>query len=159
MNTVVITRKTVCVNSNFSVYKRDWRWYILIYSEKEFWFYMYEYVFYFVIYAFLGWCTEVVYKAVTVGQFVNRGFLNGPVCPIYGFGMVFVIWALTPVTDNAFFCLWVVLSLQRCLNGLRALYSKSCFTPNGGTIQASLLILAVTFASNFQFCGLLRACL
>ena len=64
---------------------------------------MYEYVFYFVIYAFLGWCTEVVYKAVTVGQFVNRGFLNGPVCPIYGFGMVFVIWALTPVTDNAFF--------------------------------------------------------
>ena len=64
---------------------------------------MYEYVFYFVIYAFLGWCTEVAYKAVTVGQFVNRGFLNGPVCPIYGFGMVFVIWALTPVTDNAFF--------------------------------------------------------
>ena len=63
---------------------------------------MYEYVFYFVIYAFLGWCTEVASKAVTVGQFVNRGFLNGPVCPIYGFGMVFVIWALTPVTDNAF---------------------------------------------------------
>lgn len=42
---------------------------------------MYEYVFYFVIYAFLGWCTEVAYKAVTVGQFVNRGFLNGPGVP------------------------------------------------------------------------------
>lgn len=63
---------------------------------------MYEYICYFIIYAFLGWCTEVAYKAVTVGQFVNRGFLNGPVCPIYGFGMVFVIWALTPVVDNAF---------------------------------------------------------
>lgn len=63
---------------------------------------MYEYICYFIIYAFLGWCTEVAYKAVTVGQFVNRGFLNGPVCPIYGFGMVFVIWALTPVVDNEF---------------------------------------------------------
>ena len=31
---------------------------------------------------------------------MNRGFLNGPVCPIYGFGMVIVLYALTPLVDN-----------------------------------------------------------
>lgn len=55
---------------------------------------------YFLIYAFLGWCTEVAYKAVTTGEFINRGFLNGPVCPIYGFGMLLIIWVLEPVKDN-----------------------------------------------------------
>lgn len=45
---------------------------------------------YFLIYSFLGWCTEVVYAAVCKGRVVNRGFLNGPVCPIYGFGILAV---------------------------------------------------------------------
>ena len=45
---------------------------------------------YFLIYSFLGWCTEVAYAAVCEGRVVNRGFLNGPVCPIYGFGILTV---------------------------------------------------------------------
>ena len=57
-------------------------------------------IWYFFIYAFLGWCTEVVYKAATAGKFVNRGFLNGPVCPIYGFGVVLVIGALSPLSEH-----------------------------------------------------------
>lgn len=63
---------------------------------------MYEYLCYFVIYSFLGWCTEVAYAAVNSGKFVNRGFLNGPVCPIYGFGMIIVIICLNPLTHNKF---------------------------------------------------------
>ncbi len=58
---------------------------------------IYEAVWIFVIYAFLGWCCEVIFAAVTEGRFINRGFLNGPVCPIYGFGMlmtVFFLWRL-----------------------------------------------------------------
>lgn len=43
---------------------------------------------YFLIYSFLGWVVEVVYQALEKGLVVNRGFLNGPVCPIYGFGVV-----------------------------------------------------------------------
>jgi uncharacterized membrane protein len=38
--------------------------------------------------------------AVTVGKVENRGFLNGPVCPIYGCGMLGVLIALTPVSDK-----------------------------------------------------------
>ena len=45
---------------------------------------------YFLLYSFLGWCTEVAYAAVCEGRVVNRGFLNGPVCPIYGFGILAV---------------------------------------------------------------------
>lgn len=57
-------------------------------------------LFYFIIYAFLGWCLEVAYAALCDGRFVNRGFLNGPVCPIYGFGVVIVITLLSPLADN-----------------------------------------------------------
>lgn len=46
---------------------------------------------FFIIYAVIGWVTEVIYQAVSKGIVVNRGFLNGPVCPIYGFGSLFVI--------------------------------------------------------------------
>ena len=44
----------------------------------------------FVIYSFLGWCLEVGVKLYEDHKFVNRGFLIGPYCPIYGFGAVFM---------------------------------------------------------------------
>ena len=63
---------------------------------------MYEYIWDFFIYAFLGWCAEVSFAALTSGKFVNRGFLNGPLCPIYGFGAVIVLYCLTPLKNNLF---------------------------------------------------------
>lgn len=45
---------------------------------------------FFLVYSFLGWCVEVIYQAAAKGKIVNRGFLNGPVCPIYGFGVLAV---------------------------------------------------------------------
>ncbi len=54
----------------------------------------------FFLYAFLGWCVEVAFVAVNCGRVVNRGFLNGPVCPIYGFGMLAVLVLLEPVEQN-----------------------------------------------------------
>ena len=61
---------------------------------------LYRFIWIFFIYAFLGWCTEVSYATLVTGKFVNRGFLNGPVCPIYGFGVVIVLTCLTPLADN-----------------------------------------------------------
>lgn len=49
---------------------------------------VYQLLMLFLIYSFLGWCVEVSFVAVTTGRVVNRGFLNGPVCPIYGVGML-----------------------------------------------------------------------
>lgn len=61
---------------------------------------LYEVLWIFVIYAFLGWCTEVAYAGLDKGEFVNRGFLNGPYCPIYGMGVLIVVAVLTPLKDN-----------------------------------------------------------
>ena len=61
---------------------------------------LYHILWIFFIYAFLGWCTEVSYAATKTGRFVNRGFLNGPWCPIYGFGVVIVLSLLEPLKNN-----------------------------------------------------------
>lgn len=55
---------------------------------------------YFIIYSFLGWCCEVGFAAAVEGKFVNRGFLNGPVCPIYGFGIILLVALLKPFIGN-----------------------------------------------------------
>jgi uncharacterized membrane protein len=55
---------------------------------------------FFLIYAFLGWCLEVTYQAVEQGKFINRGFLGGPYCPIYGVGAIVVALALYPLRNT-----------------------------------------------------------
>lgn len=62
----------------------------------------YELVWIFIVYAIIGWCTEVSYAALDTGKFVNRGFLNGPYCPIYGCGVVIVVTILTSLEENVF---------------------------------------------------------
>ena len=49
---------------------------------------------YFLIYAFIGWLLETVYAIGTLGHFVKRGFLYGPLCPIYGWGAVILVCIL-----------------------------------------------------------------
>lgn len=61
---------------------------------------LYQAVWIFLVYAFLGWCAEVAFAAVHHGKFVNRGFLNGPVCPIYGVGMLVVVTLLWGLRHN-----------------------------------------------------------
>lgn len=61
---------------------------------------LYTILWIFYLYAALGWCAEVAFAAVKTRTFVNRGFLNGPYCPIYGVGMVIVVLCLTPIADN-----------------------------------------------------------
>ena len=55
---------------------------------------------YFTAYSILGWACETFYCSVGNRKFVNRGFLNGPVCPVYGFGAVLVILLLQSTEKN-----------------------------------------------------------
>lgn len=66
---------------------------------------LYEFAWIFLIYGFLGWCVEVIFATVKTGHFINRGFLNGPVCPIYGVGIIGVLTLLAPVQWNIFLLL------------------------------------------------------
>ena len=54
----------------------------------------------FFIYSFIGWVIEVIYYGITEGKFINRGFLAGPLCPVYGLGFYAAIWIFEPFKDN-----------------------------------------------------------
>lgn len=58
------------------------------------------YILYFFIYSFIGYVIEVIYCSIAERKVVSRGFLFGPILPIYGFGMVAVLWATQSVKDN-----------------------------------------------------------
>ena len=49
----------------------------------------------FIIYSFIGWSIEVVGKLIEKHKFINRGFLVGPICPIYGWGCIAIILLLS----------------------------------------------------------------
>ena len=82
-------------------------------------------VFYFIIYSFLGWCLESIYKTIILKKPINSGFLYGPVCPMYGIGAIIMI-GLSTLSDNIIiifilsfvvFSLWeyvVAVILEKC---------------------------------------------
>lgn len=63
---------------------------------------LFDLIYFFAIYSFLGWCTEVIYYIKKEHKFVNRGFLYGPFCPIYGSGIISIIVLLDNLKNNIF---------------------------------------------------------
>lgn len=61
---------------------------------------LYHILNWFFIYSFLGWVWESSYVSVKEKRPVNRGFVTGPVCTIYGFGAVSVYLILKPISNN-----------------------------------------------------------
>ena len=64
---------------------------------------VYQLAFFFFIYSFAGWCIEVCCAAIQKRKFVNRGFVNGPLCPIYGSGAVLFAVFLPELKEAPFF--------------------------------------------------------
>ena len=52
---------------------------------------VYIYFLYFLIFAIIGWILETCFSFYALGHFTKRGFLYGPLCPIYGFGALILI--------------------------------------------------------------------
>ena len=59
-----------------------------------------QWLLFFFLYCFLGWVWESCYVSAKQRQWVNRGFLHGPMLPIYGFGAVIILWATLPVRQS-----------------------------------------------------------
>ena len=59
-----------------------------------------KYFLYFITYSFLGWLMEVLCSLVEQKKFVNRGFLIGPICPIYGYGVLAIIFLIGKDTSD-----------------------------------------------------------
>ena len=61
-----------------------------------------QWVLLFFFYCFCGWVWESCYVSICQRRWVNRGFLNGPLLPIYGFGAIIILFATLPVEDNLY---------------------------------------------------------
>lgn len=63
----------------------------------------YELCWFYFIYSFIGWCGEVCAAAIQRRKFVNRGFMSGPLCPVYGTGAAAFAVFLPELRGNLFF--------------------------------------------------------
>ena len=115
---------------------------------------------YFLIYSFGGWVVEVIFHAVALGKVINRGFLNGPVCPVYGFGVLSVFALLNTIqgsgrqmSDGMIFVFGIVLAtavelvagwlLDVCFHARWWDYSNKKFNINGRICLTNLLFFGL----------------
>ena len=104
----------------------------------------------FMLYSFIGWVYESIFCSICEKKLVNRGFLNGPYCPIYGAGAILVIAVLGKITNPVllfflsmlltgvveYFTSWV---MERIFNARWWDYSDWKFNINGRVCALGLL--------------------
>lgn len=122
----------------------------------------------FIIYAVVGWCVEVLHVLYKNKKLSNRGFLIGPICPIYGCGAI-MLTLLLGRTENVFIIFLVSVIASAVLEYLTSFlmeklfrvrwwdYSNVPFNIRGRICLANLLyfgifgILIIRFANPFLF--------
>lgn len=109
------------------------------------------YVLLFFACSFLGWCMEVTCKLVQFGRFINRGFLLGPLCPIYGTGAVLMAYFLplwTTQVESTFLLALVLCGtleyitswlMEKLFHARWWDYSQKRFNINGRVCASNLL--------------------
>ncbi len=60
----------------------------------------FQWLFFFYIYCFLGWCFESAFVSLKSRKLVNRGFMRGPFLPLYGSGAMMMLVVSMPFRDN-----------------------------------------------------------
>lgn len=81
----------------------------------------------FFTYSFIGWIYESILCSITEKKFVNRGFLRGPFCPVYGFGAVICILFLYQRSDNIFVLFFMGMLLTSTLEYITAALLEKLF--------------------------------
>lgn len=131
------------------------------------------YFFLFYIYAIIGWLIEVTNNIINNKTFVNRGFMVGPYCPIYGIGGVLITVLLQRYTQSPFvlFCVAIVICgileyttsyvMEKIFKARWWDYSKKKFNINGRVcletiIPFGLLGCFIMYISNPFFINLLK---
>lgn len=109
----------------------------------------------FLFYSIAGWFMESIRGWIKTGKFVNRGFLIGPYCPIYGFGIVAITALLTKYIDDipVMFCMSVLicgvleyytsLVMERVFKARWWDYTNRKFNINGRVCLENLIIFGI----------------
>ncbi|WP_432649350.1 putative ABC transporter permease [Huintestinicola sp.] len=61
---------------------------------------LYQLFLMFCFWSFVGWCIEVIDMTYETGEYQNRGFLNMPICPIEGVGVIMVTVLFKPISNT-----------------------------------------------------------
>ena len=77
-------------------------------------------------FSILGWILEVIVCSISEKKMVNRGFLVGPYCPIYGFGALIML-LLSSYKDSLFVCFILALVLCSFLEYLTSFFMEKIF--------------------------------
>ncbi len=112
----------------------------------------------FLLYSVSGWVFEVIYCSIKEGHPINRGFLNGPYCPIYGVGACFVGGMLAGIGNPiALFILGAVLCccveyatswvLERAFHARWWDYSHRRFNLHGRVCLAGAMLFGTAIVS------------
>lgn len=130
------------------------------------------YFLFFIIYSFCGWVIETVLCSFEEKRLVNRGFLIGPICPIYGCGAIIISVLLTNYKDDwiVVFCLATILAgaleyftswlMEKMFHARWWDYSKNKFNINGRIcletmVPFGLLGIAIIYILNPFFYNVL----
>lgn len=81
----------------------------------------------FVIYGFIGWLYETVLFSVRERKYINRGFLYGPLLPVYGFGALAVLFVLYGRTDNILIIFFASVLLTTALEYITSVLLEKLF--------------------------------
>ncbi len=122
-----------------------------------------QWILFFFLYCFFGWCFETALVSSREKRFVNRGFLRSPFLPIYGFGSIIMIIAGNPFMDDPvlmFVCGALSATLMEYITGwLMELlfktrywdYSDCCYNISGRICaEATLLWGFMTLLVNYK---------
>jgi len=108
----------------------------------------------FMIYSFIGWIIDVLSALIENPKLINRGFLIGPYCPIYGVASIIMIFYLSQYKDNIFtvFLLAILICsfieyitgylMEKLFNARWWDYSKHKFHLNGRVCLSNAIIFA-----------------
>lgn len=81
----------------------------------------------FMIYAMSGWLMEVICKLIQYKRFINRGFLIGPYCPIYGYGALLITFLLNKYTDDPIILFFMAIIICGVLEYLTSYFMEKIF--------------------------------
>ena len=82
----------------------------------------------FIFYSFLGWLMEVTCKLIQYKRFINRGFLMGPICPIYGHGAIIMLILLKDFASNPFILFVMSMLVCTTLEYLTSYFMEKLFS-------------------------------
>lgn len=111
----------------------------------------------FLFYSFCGWVYESILVSILERRPVNRGFLNGPLCPIYGAGAVGAVVVLGQVHNPLVVFLLSMVGAS-ILEYVTSWVMEALFMPAGGTTPTINSILTGASACWGRSCSAWAAC-